>query len=54
MNMQMLKEVVHQTEPDFQYIKDEHGQIVKTPTRRHGDLKEKIITTNMKGATAQK
>ena len=48
--MQMLTEVIHQkSESDFEFMKDSNGQIVKIPKRRNSDLKETIITTDMKG-----
>ena len=48
--MQMLTEVIHQKdEAEFEFMKDSKGQIVKIPKRRNTDLKETIITTDMKG-----
>lgn len=51
--MKMLTEVVHQTrDSDFEFIKDEHGQIVKVPRRRESDTL-KITTKDYKGTTVQ-
>lgn len=48
--MQMLTEVIHQKdEAEFEFMKDSKGQIVRIPKRRNTDLKETIITTDMKG-----